>query len=114
MHKVVTQNARISVKEAIGKSGNEKLCVKLSKAHHPQDAYAIDAYAIDHRCCWAAEVTHVLHKPGDTTLTTTSAADKIAAYIEFLCMLEGTLRDGHVVSMSSLNDACVSIFIAKI
>ena len=102
MHRVAIKNAGISVKEAIEKSGNEKLRVKLSKAHHPQDAYAIDAYAIDHKCCWAAEVTHVLLKLGDTALTTTSVADKIAADIEFLCMLDRTLRDGpcsqHVLS----------------
>ena len=46
-------------------------------------------------------------------MTTISAADKIAADIEFTCMLEETLRDGHVVSMSSLEDAHVSILTAN-
>ena len=92
LHRVATQNADISVKEAIEKSGNEKLRVKLSTALDPQDAHAIDIRY--HKHCWATEVTHVLRKTEDTKFTITSVADKIAADIEFLCMLETALQDG--------------------
>ena len=85
--------------------------MKLSTALYPQDANAIDIQC--HKRCWEAEVTHVLHKPADNTLTTTSTADQIAADIEFLCILEGTLRDGYVVSMCSLKDAYVGILTAN-
>ena len=81
LHRVAIQNAGISVKEAIEKSGNERLRVKLSTALDPIDIRY-------HKHCWATEVTHVLRKTEDTNFTITSVADKIAADIEFLCMLE--------------------------
>ena len=112
LHRVAIQNTgSISVKEAIKKSGNEKLRVKLSTTLDPQDAHAIDIRY--HKHCWTTEVTHVLRKTDDTKFTITSVADKIAADIEFLCMLETTLQDGFVVSMSSLEDVYVSILTAN-
>ena len=57
LHKLATENAGRALKEALEKSGNKKLHVKLCTAINPIDAHAIDIRY--HKRCWATHVTHV-------------------------------------------------------
>ena len=96
---MVAFNAGSSLKQAIEKSDDKELKVKLCTAIDAGDAHAIDIKY--HKRCWAQHVTNVLRKKTDTP-ETQSAAAEIAAEIEFLSMLEEILSEGNVPSMASL------------
>ena len=110
LHEVVAFNAGSSLKQAIEKSDDKELKVKLCTAIDAGDAHAIDIKY--HKRCWAQHVTNVLRKKTDTP-ETQSAAAEIAAEIEFLSMLEGILSEGNVPSMASLQTAYISIQMAN-
>ena len=111
LHTVATENAGLSLKEAIEKSGNEKLHVKLCTSINPEDAHAIDIKY--HKRCWAVHVTNVRRKAMNPTQSEPSVADEVAAEVEFLSLVEGTLLDGNVVSMSVLQEAYIAILSAN-
>ena len=79
-------------------SSNDKLRVKLSSAIDPSDTHAIDIKY--HGKCWVNHVTSVLRRgksqaPAVSTDQLVShRASKAAAQIEFLTMVENTLRNG--------------------
>jgi len=60
LHKVVTENADRALKDAVEKSENNVLRVKLCTAIDPNDAHAIDIKY--HKRCWCIHVTNVLRR----------------------------------------------------
>ena len=98
LHTVATENAGHSLKEAIKKSGDEKLQVKLCTAINPEDAHAIDIKY--HKRCWAMHVTNVHRRSINLLTFQSSAADEVAAEVEFLSLVEETLLVGNSHSSS--------------
>ena len=98
-------------------SSNDKLRVKLSSAIDPSDAHAIDIKY--HGKCWVNHVTSVLRRgksqaPAVSTDQPVSRrASKAAAQIEFLTMVENTLRNGTILTMSKLQEGYESILEAN-
>ncbi|RXM92640.1 hypothetical protein EOD39_19920 [Acipenser ruthenus] len=111
LHTIATENAGHSLKEAIEKSGNEKLHAKLCTSINPEDAHAIDIKY--HKRCWAMHVTNVRLRAMNPSPSKPSAADELAGEVEFLSLVEGTLLDGNIVSMSILQEAYISILSAS-
>ena len=98
-------------------SSNDKLRVKLSSAIDPSDANAIDIKY--HGKCWVNHVTSVLCR-GKSQAPAVSTdqpvryrASKAAAQIEFLTMVENTLRNGKILTMSKLQEGYESILEAN-
>ena len=58
LHKVATENAGQALRDAVEKSGDDKLRVKLCSAIDPKDAHAIDIRY--HKRCWTTHVHAVL------------------------------------------------------
>jgi len=97
LHEVETFNAGSSLKEAIEKSDDKELKVKLCTAIDDGDAHAIDIKY--HKRCWAQHVTNVLRKKTDMPETHSAAAE--------------ILLEGSMPSMASLQTAYVSIQMAN-
>lgn len=57
LHKVATTNAGKNLRQAVEKSGNDTLKVKLATCINQDDAHAIDIRY--HKRCWATHVTNV-------------------------------------------------------
>ena len=57
LHKVATDKAGSSLKNAVEKANNNTLKVKLSTAINQEDAHAIDIRY--HKKCWATHVNHL-------------------------------------------------------
>ena len=108
---IATENAGLSLKEAIRKSGDDKLQVKLCTAINPEDAHAIDIKY--HKRCWAMHVTNVHRRAINPMAFQSSAADEVAAEVEFLNLVEHSLLDGNIISMSKLQEAYISILSAN-
>ena len=113
----MTSSAGESLRAAIDMSSNDKLRVKLSSAIDPTDACGIDIKY--HGKCWVNHVTTVLH-PGKSQAHTASThqavsqrASKAAAQIEFLAMVENTLKNGTIRTMLKLQEAYESILEAN-
>ena len=106
LHSVLTSSAGESLRAAIEMSSNDKLRVKLSSAIDPSDAHAINIKY--HGKCWVNHVTSVLRRgksqaPAVSTDQPVSHREsKAAAQIEFLTMVENTLRNGTILTMSKL------------
>ena len=117
LHSVLTSSAGESLRAAIEMSSNDKLRVKLSSAIDPSDAHAIDIKY--HGKCWVNHVTSVLRRgksqaPAVSTDQPVShRASKAAAQIEFLTMVENTLRNGTILTMSKLQEGYESILEAN-
>ena len=115
LHNVMTSSAGESLRAAIEMSSNDKLRVKLSSAIDPSDAHAIDIKY--HGKCWANHVTSVLRRGKSQALSTdqpaSQRASKAAAQIEFLTMVENTLRNGTILTMSKLQEGYESILEAN-
>ena len=105
MHQIATENAGRVLEEAIKQSGNEKLAVKLNTAINSEDVHAIDIKY--HKRCWRLNVFHANRTQEGSSEN--NVADEVAAYIEFLSLVESTLLDGYVVSMSVLHITYVDI-----
>ena len=81
-----------------------KLRVKLSTAVDTSDAHAIDIKY--HKTCWATNVTNVLPKPQSYSVDSTSKmASEMAGKVKFLTMTEIALREGKILTNSSLQTA---------
>ena len=98
-------------------SSIDKLRVMLSSAIDPTDARAIDIKY--HGKCWANHVTTVLCRGKSQACTASThqavsqRASKAAAQIQFLAMVENTLRNGTILTMSKLQEAYESILEAN-
>lgn len=92
-----------SLSAAVKLSGNEKLAVKLNTSIAADDAHSADIRY--HLKCWLSNVTNVLRKPSSPLDSGSKLATEIAAKIEFVTMMEITLREGKIVSMSELEAA---------
>ena len=117
LHSVLTSSAGESLRAAIDMSSNDKLCVKLRSAIDPTDARAIDIKY--HGKCWANHVTTVLCRgksqacTASTDQAVSQRASKAAAQIQFLAMVENTLRNETILTMSKLQEAYESILEAN-
>lgn len=106
LHNVSTSSAGESLRTAVNLSSNDKLLVKLNSAIDPSDAHAIDIKY--HRKCWVNNVTSVLRRGESHTAASTQSnnqsASKAAGKIEFLTVVENTLRNGKILTMSKLQE----------
>ena len=75
--------------------------MKLKTAINPEDAHAIDIKY--HKRCRRYNVFHAngRHRKASSE---NNVADEVAAHIEFLRLVENTLLDGNVVSISVLHE----------
>ena len=91
-------------------SSNDTLRVKLSSAIDPSDAHVIDIKY--HGKCWVNHVTsvHLQYLPINQLVIEQS---KAAAQNEFLTMVENTLRNGTILTMSKLQEGYESILEAN-
>lgn len=103
LHSVSTSSAGESLRAAIQMSSNDKLRVKLSSAIDPSDAHAIDIKY--HRKCWVNHVTSELRRGKIQAVAPIERAGKAAAQVEFLTMIENTLRSGTMLTMSDVQTA---------
>ncbi|MES9880238.1 MAG: hypothetical protein ABW185_05080 [Sedimenticola sp.] len=101
LFKVATVNAGQKLKEAIEKSGNERLHVKLCSAINLEDAHAIDIRY--HKNCWTSHVFNVI-RPSHSESHEADPVDEIAAKIEFLSAVDEALQGGIISNMSILQD----------
>lgn len=99
LHKVATDAAGESLKEAVEKSENDSFRVRLSTAINPSDAHAIDVRY--HMYCWSKYVVNVLRKTDSSEGHEIAEAD-YAAEIEFINLIENLLSDGSILNMNSL------------
>ena len=74
--------------------------MKLNTAINSEDAHAIDIQY--HKRCWRLNVFHANRRHRKVS-SENNVADEVAADIEFLSLVESTLLDGNVVSMSVLH-----------
>jgi len=107
LHLLATGNASVSLKEAIAKSGDEQLRVKLSTSINPTDAHAIDVKY--HKRCWAIHVTNVWRVKKSSEVPQASIVVEVAAEIEFLSLAEGMMLDGKILNMGELQDTFTAI-----
>ena len=89
------------------KSNDDTLRVKLGTAIDPADAHAIDIQY--HLKCWSKHVSNVLRKSDLCTDNNSNISDEIAAEIEFTSLLKESLKQGQILSMSSLQDMYINI-----
>jgi len=111
----LTSSAGESLRNAIEKSPNDKLRVKLSSAIDPNDAHAIDIEY--HSKCWANNVTSVIRRGKSLQPANKQAASEgasqAAAQIEFLTMVENALKNGNILTMSNVQQGYESILEAN-
>ena len=111
LHKVATQNAGCSLKEAVKRSGNELFIVKLNTALCQDDAHAIDIKY--HKNCWSKHVTNVIRKHQNPSKSNQRKVDEAAAEVEFLTLVEDELLQGKALSMSTLQGSYIEILSAN-
>ena len=111
LHKVSTHSAGKNLEAAIQQSGNERLYVKLCTSIDTEDAHAIDIRY--HKRCWATHVTNIYHKGKELPYSKQFSADELGAQIEFVSLVESTLLDGNVVSISALQEVYEDILSAN-
>ncbi|XP_053111014.1 uncharacterized protein LOC128326996 [Hemicordylus capensis] len=109
LHSFSTENASQSLRDAVERSGNEKLLVKLCTSIDPQDAHAIDIKY--HKRCRATHVANVNRSPLNPQKP--SKVNEVPAEIEFLSLLEDTLLEGNTVTMAHLQEAYTGILMAN-
>ena len=113
----MTSSAGESLRAAIEMSSNDKLRVKLISAIHPSDADAIDIKY--HEKCWVNHVTSVLRRGKSqspevsTDQPVSRRASKAAAQIEFLTMVENTVRNGTILTMAKRQEGYDSMWAAN-
>lgn len=101
LHRVSTGPVGESLNEAIKVSGNDILRVKLSTAVDSNDAHAIDIQY--HKKCWSSNVTNVLRRRTSTgSKGDSDLVSETAARIEFLAVIEITLREGNIRTLSEV------------
>lgn len=110
LHKVATDAAGESLKEAVEKLENDSFRVRLSTAINPSDAHAIDVRY--HMNCWSKHVVNVLRKTDSSESHEIAEAD-YAAEIEFINLIENLLSDGSILNMNSLVKTCRNIRVAN-
>ena len=104
LHEVRTENAGISLRNAIDQKGDQKLKVKLATAIDSCDAHAVDIKY--HKCCWLYNVSNVLRKPKeDEEMAFNEKTKTAAAKIEFLTMVERALENGEDLNTALLHKA---------
>ena len=104
---MIAINASQSLNEAIEKSGDERLRVKLSTSIDPKDGHAIDVKY--HGRCWTKNVTNIIRRNSDKPDINSSVAAEVAAEVEFLSLAECHMLDGNVPNMAELKDAYIDI-----
>ncbi|KXJ12359.1 hypothetical protein AC249_AIPGENE6720 [Exaiptasia diaphana] len=102
LHEVSTENAGISLKNAIDIKDDLKLKVKLSTAIDSHDAHAVDIKY--HRLCWMQNVSNVLRK-AKSNHSSHQEKHIVAAKIEFLTMVERALENGEVLNTAVVQKA---------
>lgn len=100
-----TKSAGKSLQDAIERSGNDRLRVKLSTAVDLSDGHAIDIKY--HKKCWGNNVSTVLRQSSPVEIGSSNSVESsnvagIAARIEFLTATEMSLREGNVLTMAEL------------
>ena len=103
LHEVRTENAGISLRNAIDQKGDQKLKVKFAAtAIDSCDAHAVDIRY--HKCCWLYNVSNVLRKPKeDEEMAFNEKTKTAAAKIEFLTMVERALENGEDLNTALLH-----------
>ena len=110
LHKVATDKAGESLKEAVEKSENDNFRVRLSIAINPLDAHAIDVRY--HMKCWSKHIENVLRRTDSDEAHEIAEAD-YAAEIEFISLIETLLSDGSILKMNSLVKTYQNIRVAN-
>ena len=104
---VATKSAGQALKKAIQKIGKDRFYVKLCTVINPEDALAIDIRY--HKRCGATNATNIDHKGKNPQKMNKSMIDKLGAQLEFPSLVEATLLDGKVPSITGLQEVYNSI-----
>ena len=107
LFRIRTDKAGKNLHEAIKKSNNNELLVKLNTAIDPKDAHAIDIQY--HNKCYSLHVTNVLRKQATDVPKEEKVKCEMAADIEFLSLVQEALRDDEIIPMENLHGAYENI-----
>lgn len=104
LHSVSTSSAGQFIRAAVQITGNERLMTKLSTAINTDDAHAIDIKY--HNKCYTTNVRNVLRRSQSSS---DEDSAEIAARLEFLDIIENTLREGKTLNMTELESVYMKV-----